>query len=292
MYLYKYFILLRPYQWSKNLLIFLPVLSAHKFEITLLYEISLAFAVFNLIASCIYIINDLNDFNSDKLHPRKRNRPIASGKVKKVEGVLIASLCFCLAVSLSIYVSKNLLFVILIYFIISNSYTYFFKKIMVIDIFILSILHIFRIIAGGVVSEIYISFWLLSFATFIFLSLASVKRQSEILNLKKQNKKILTGRGYGYDDLNIITMISICSGYMSILVLSLYINSDTVLNLYLYPEALWGICLISFYWITRTVFISSKGLIVDDPIIFAFKDKISWICLLITFLLVYFAIGN
>jgi len=135
-----------------------------------------------------------------------------------------------------------------------------------------------RIIGGGAATDITLSFWLLAFSIFIFLSLAAIKRQAELVDLKEQGSLQAKGRGYHVDDLPLMTMIVISAGFMAILVLMLYVNSASVIALYPTPSALWGVCCILLYWLARMAFITHRGRMHDDPIIFSIKDKVSQLC--------------
>ncbi len=284
------FRIIRPYQWVKNILVFIPMLMSHEITIDNFILSIKAFIVFSLIASSIYVINDMADIESDKKHPYKKNRPLAAGLISVNQCKL---LILFLVISSGLFLTTtNLDFILLIisYFLISNLYTFLFKRYAYIDLLILSALYTLRIISGGLIIDISVSIWLLSFSIFFFMSLASVKRQIELLNLKKLDKQEISGRGYTLKDEKIINKISIISGSMSILVLILYINSPQVLKLYSTPNILWGMCLIMTFWIARIIIISNKGKIEDDPIIYAINDKISYICLLFILCVIWLGI--
>ena len=269
----------RPYQWVKNILIFIPMLMSHQLTIDNFILSIKAFIIFSLIASSIYVINDIADLESDKKHPYKKNRPLAAGLINLNQCKTLIFILLLISSFFLLSTNSNFFFLIISYFIISNLYTFLFKKYIYIDLLILSMLYTLRIIAGGVITDISVSIWLLSFSVFFFISLASVKRQIEIMNLKKVNEKKISGRGYSLQDENIINKISIFSGYISILVLIFYINSPQILKLYSSPIFLWGMAFIMFFWITRIIYIAKKGRIKDDPIVYAINDKISYLCL-------------
>ena len=164
------------------------------------------------------------------------------------------------------------------------------KKYVFIDLLILATLYTLRIISGGLITDISVSIWLLSFSIFFFISLASVKRQIELLNYKKLNKKEIAGRGYTFKDEGVINNISILSGCVSILVLIFYINSPQVLELYSSPSIMWGICIIMLFWISRIIIDAKKGKIKDDPIVYAINDKISYLCLFLILCIIWLGI--
>ena len=285
------FKIIRPHQWVKNILVFIPMLMSHNLNINNFILSTKAFIIFSLVASSIYVINDIVDIKSDKKHPYKKNRPLAAGliNINQCKYIILSLLVFCFFFLIDI--DNNFFILIVSYFIISNLYTFFLKKYVIVDLLILSSLYTIRIIGGGFITGISVSIWLLSFSIFFFLSLAAIKRQVEIINFKKNKKVKIAGRGYIVSDQKIINMISICSGYISILVLVLYINSPQVISLYSSPDILWGVCLIMLFWISRIMLMSSRKKIEDDPIVYAIKDKISYICLLFILCIMWLGIS-
>ena len=271
--------IIRPYQWVKNVLVFLPMLMSHNLTSENFLILINAFIIFSLVASSIYVINDIADLKSDQQHSYKKNRPFASGLINFNQCLYLIIFLILISSLLLINLNKNFIFLILTYFIISNLYTFVFKKYIIIDLLILSILHILRIIGGGLIVDISISIWLISFSIFFFIFLAAIKRLIEIINTKEFNKNKIVGRGYIYKNKKIINIISIFSGYMSVIVLILYVNSSQTINLYSSPNILWGICFVMLFWISRMIYISNKRLIKDDPIIYTIKDVISYVCL-------------
>ena len=274
----SYFKALRPHQWSKNILIFVPMLAAHKLDLSSFLSSCLAFVAFSLIASSVYIVNDLLDLNSDRIHPSKRSRPFASGAIPIVHGIQIAILCLLIGFAIAVFLGSIFLIVIGAYYMTTLAYSLVFKRKIIIDICVLAGLYTMRIFAGGAASGIDLSIWLLAFSAFFFLSLAAVKRQAELVDLGKRKEIMISGRGYETHDLPIIAMISVASGYISVLVMMLYINSPNVTILYQTPEILWGVCCILLYWLTRTIMLTHRGRMHDDPVIFAATDRISQIC--------------
>lgn len=275
-----YINLLRPHQYIKNILVFIPMLSSHSFNLETLQTSVLAFISFCLVASSCYIFNDLQDLKADKAHPTKRKRPFASGKIPITHGMPLIFILFCVGIVLAYSLSLHFLLSLIIYFILTIFYSLKIKQIVAIDICLLAGFYTMRIIAGGIATNIELSAWLLAFSIFLFLSLAAVKRQGELVLILKNKSKKIKGRGYIKSDLQVISMICLSAGYISVLILALYINSPDTLLLYSFPLSLWGICLIQLYWLTRIVIIANRGLLNDNPITFALNDSVSQLCLL------------
>lgn len=279
---------LRPHQWLKNTLVFLPMLAAHQFDAGIFLLELLAFLAFSIIASSVYLLNDLLDLATDRAHPRKRNRPFASGAIPIAHGTWMAAVLPLVGAGVSLTVGWNFFLVMLAYYALTTAYSLHLKRRMVIDICILAGLYTMRIMAGGAATGLMPSEWLLAFSIFFFLSLAAVKRQAEVVDNVARGQPETSGRGYHPGDLPIISMVGIGAGYVSVLVMALYVSSPNVTVLYSYPAALWAICPILLYWITRTVMVANRGGMHDDPVIYAVKDRISLICALMIFA---FAVG-
>jgi 4-hydroxybenzoate polyprenyltransferase len=287
---YTYFQAVRVHQWLKNLLIFVPLITAHRIgEIDLVFRALCAFFSFSLCASAIYLLNDLVDLSADRQHFNKRNRPLASGRLSlKAASILVLLLLF-LAVAIGLYPGRQFLFVLTLYAGLSILYSFWLKKLVIVDVVILALFYIFRIIAGGEAVDIMPSFWLLSFAMFIFFSLALMKRSADLLVGLTNGKTFMEGRGYENRDAPLVQIIGVSSGCMSVLVLALYINSESVRLLYSKPELLWLLCPLFFYWISRVWLITNRGLMSDDPILFTIKDSASRIVALITAIILWLA---
>ena len=268
---------IRAYQWVKNLLIFIPIITSHSFHsLNLVLLTSKAFFAFSMIASSGYIINDLLDLNSDRKHPRKRFRPFASGRLSIKSGIILATILLLTGVLIASQLNFLFSLILLFYFITSLSYSLYFKKIVLYDVFILALLYSIRVIAGGLVADVSISFWLIAFSTFLFLSLAFVKRYSELMKINETKGLIERGRQYLKTDLNSLQIMGIVSGFMSVVVFSLYLDSPEVLQLYSNPKILWIISFCLLFWISRIWNVTNRGEMTDDPIIFALKDKSSY----------------
>ena len=272
---------IRPHQWLKNCLVFVPILAAHQLSLITLQQSILAFAAFSVVASSVYVLNDLLDLEADRAHPRKHLRPFASGRVPLLHATPIAPLLLVLGFALAVYLGPLFLLTMLGYYATTVAYSFVLKRIVLVDVFVLAGLYTFRIVAGGAATGIPLSVWLIAFSIFFFLSLAAVKRQAELTDSAARGVNKPSGRGYVASDLPFVTQMATAAGYVSVLVFALYLNSANVAELYSQPMALWGICLILLYWITRVTLLAHRGLMHDDPVVFAVKDRISQICGLI-----------
>jgi len=269
--------LLRLHQWLKNLLLFVPLLVSHKFDNPQnLNNIIIAFLSFSFCASSVYIINDIFDLESDRKHLIKKNRLISSGKLSIATSLVIAFFTITLSILLGTMVGTKFLIVLLLYLILTIIYSLVLKSIVLVDCFTLSAFYTFRIIAGGVAISLSLSFWLLLFSVFIFLSLAFLKRYSEIVLMKSDGKNILYGRGYIISDVFLLQIMGLSSGYISTLILALYIsNGDNVSSLYTHPIVILLMTPLVLFWISWLWFKAARNEIHFDPIIFALRDKVS-----------------
>ena len=274
---------LRLHQWLKNLLLFVPLLAAHQFgNFQSLTNLTLAFISFSLCASSVYITNDLLDLKSDRGHPSKKNRPFASAKLPIYLGIAVALLLIGSSVTLGSIVGEDFLVVLLLYLLLTAIYSLALKRLLIVDCLTLSTLYTLRLIAGAEAVSISISFWLLAFSIFIFLSLAFVKRYVELLVLAKEVKFVEHGRGYAVSDAPLVQTLGVSAGYISALVIALYIQTEDILSLYTQPIAIWCMVPIILFWISWVWLIASRGEMNDDPVIFAIKDKVSLFVLLLT----------
>ena len=277
---------IRPHQWMKNALIFLPMLAAHQINGASLFASLLAFIAFSLVASSVYVLNDLLDLDADRAHPRKRLRPFAAGSIPIASGMWMAAGLLGLGAVIAAFLGPTFFAVMVGYYALTTGYSLYLKRRIVIDICVLAGLYTARIVAGGAATGIPLSVWLLAFSIFFFLSLAAVKRQAELVDNVKQGKLKASGRGYHVDDLPIISMISISAGYVAVLVMALYVNSPAVMQLYAHLQTLWGVCAILLYWITRAVMLAHRGAMHDDPVVYVARDRLSQVCFLIILALV------
>lgn len=271
-----YFRALRIHQWLKNLLVFVPLLTAFQFtDMQAVGASLLAFFAMSLAASATYLINDLLDLPSDRTHPRKRNRPFASGALPITHGLLLAPLSMALGVGMALLHSPQLGLAIVLYVILTSAYSLVLKRYFLIDTLTLALLYTCRIIVGAIAIRVAPSFWILAFSMFIFLSLALVKRTSEVSMLLQHSILHAKGRDYHGSDLGVLYPMGICSGFIAVLVFALYINANEVIPLYRTPEALWVVCVCLLYWIGRMWFKTGRGEMHDDPLVFAVRDSAS-----------------
>lgn len=269
---------LRLHQWVKNLLIFVPLFAGHQYgDAQLLSDAFIAFLVFGLCASSVYILNDLADLQDDRKHPRKRLRPFAAGRLPVSAGVLVFPILLLGSFGLAAWLLPAAFVAgLAVYYLLTVAYSFTLKRYMVIDVVALAALYTIRIVVGGLAVGIPMSFWLLAFATFIFLSLALVKRYTEVAILDgKAENRILSGRGYFPDDRNMIAALGAAAGYMAVMVLALYINDSNIARFYRHPEYVWLACPIVLVWISRVWMLSHRGQMNDDPVVFAVRDGVS-----------------
>jgi 4-hydroxybenzoate polyprenyltransferase len=270
---------IRPHQWAKNILIFVPLLSSHRvFDGPAILIDMLVFVAFCLCASSVYLVNDLFDLQSDRLHAQKRLRPLANGELS-IRAAAVAALIFlALGFFLVFSVSLPVVAVLAVYFAVTLAYSLSLKQIAMLDVIVLAGLYTLRIIAGFVAVAVPLSFWLLAFSLFIFVSLALMKRCSELHNLRKSAIDRVYGRGYVAGDYEQLASLGSASGYISILILALYMNSAEVVKLYSHPEILWGVCPVILYWVSRAWLLAHRGQMNEDPIVFALRDRVSYVC--------------
>ena len=273
---------LRVHQYLKNLLLFLPLLASHQvMQVQSLALLLLAFVSFSLCASAVYITNDLMDLESDRQHPRKRKRPFASGVVPIKYGAILAPIILIISFLLALVVGSHFYGWLLAYFLITIAYSLRLKRYLLIDCLTLATLYTLRIIAGAAAIDIPLSFWLLAFSIFIFLSLAFIKRYAELEVQIHQGNEKAHGRAYLVSDAPLIQTLGISAGYASILLLALYLNSETVISLYATPEIIWLAVPLMLFWVSWMWMKAHRGEMHDDPIVFAIKDKTSLAILLL-----------
>ncbi|MEO7326275.1 MAG: UbiA family prenyltransferase [Dokdonella sp.] len=273
---------LRPHQWSKNLLVFVAVVAAHRiFEPAVLFATTLAFLAFCLCASGAYVLNDLLDLDADRRHPRKRQRPFAAGHLSIGAGLIAAPVLMLAAFAVASLLSPGFMLMLSIYAVTTLAYTLAVKRIAMLDVIALAGLYTVRIIAGAVAVPVELSSWLLAFSMFLFLSLAMVKRYAEVHRVASTKETRVAGRGYGVDDLSLIESFGTGSGYLSVLVLAFYINSTKSTELYRHHQLLWLLTPLLLYWISRAWMIARRGDMHDDPVVFALTDRISLVVLVL-----------
>lgn len=266
--------LLRVQQWLKNLLLFAPFLAAHRWQEPQAWLVlAVAFVAFGLCASATYLFNDLLDIESDRLHPRKRERALAAGRIPVSSGLLALPVLLFSGIALAAWVGTYFLACLLIYLFLTTSYSLLLKRVILLDCLILALLYTLRIIAGAAALEMGVSFWLLAFSAFLFLSLAFVKRYAEMEVQRAAGRVDLHGRGYLISDLPLVLNLGVSAGYLAVLVLAMYLNSEEVLLLYQTPEIVWGAVLVLLFWVSWIWLQAHRGHMHDDPLVFAIKDR-------------------
>ncbi len=269
---------LRTYQWVKNVLLFVPMLMAHRIAETELWtSAALGFVAFSLCASSAYVVNDLVDREADRQHPAKRHRPFASGALSFGFGMVLVPVLVVSAFGLAwVALPAAFRLTLAVYLVVTLAYSFVLKQQPVIDVLVLAGLYALRIFAGGAATGVPVSEWLLAFSIFFFLSLALLKRFAELRRLEIVGADALQGRGYRGDDVPILRTAGQAAGYLSVFVLVFHIRSPEVSVLYSTPMLLWGVGVLLLYWITRAWLLAGRGDLDDDPILFAAKDPASY----------------
>ena len=269
---------LRVHQWAKNVLVFIPVVASHQItDKLLLLQAGVAFLSFSFSASAVYILNDCLDLESDRRHPRKKHRPFASGQLSIPFGIILAMSCLLAGVLLAFLLPQSFLLVLAAYLTLTTGYSFYLKQFVLLDVIVLAQLYTVRVYGGGAATGVTPSHWLLTFSLFLFLSLALVKRFTELRLASESEGKGLHGRGYWVTDLEHISSIGSASGLLAVLVLALYISSKEVLLLYSHSEVLWLICPVMLYWISRVWMLAYRNRMDDDPVVFAVRDPKSYV---------------
>jgi 4-hydroxybenzoate polyprenyltransferase len=267
---------IRLHQWVKNLLVFLPALLAHSILNTQIFLQSLlAFAAFGICASSVYLLNDLFDLPADQMHPRKRNRPMAAGIISPRTGLYVSVVLLLVAGLIAVAISPAFARVLACYYALTLAYSLRLKRVALLDVMILAALYTIRIVGGAAASGVPLSFWLLAFSVFMFLSLGLVKRYAELDAFRRAERPSNSGRAYDASDLPLILSLGTAAGYCAIVVIALYINSTDSQALYHYHMRLWLICPLMLFWISRVWLLTSRGRMHDDPVVFAVCDAVS-----------------
>ncbi len=276
----------RPHQWCKNLLLAVPFLAAQEAgEAAHWLEFLIAFLAFGLCASAVYLVNDLLDLRADRLHPTKCKRPMAAGKLAVKTAAIAAPLLVGGAVIFSTLLLPSLfVWALIAYNASAWLYSFAIKNKAILDVVWLACLYTLRVIAGGLATATPVSEWLLALALFLFLSIALAKRYAELRLLAAEGRDHATGRNYRVDDQSLLSVMGMGAGMLGVLVLALYINSENVNRFYDHPEALWLVCPLLLYWIGRLWLRAHRGMMRDDPLLFALTDKASYIVALLVLL--------
>lgn len=269
---------LRLHQWMKNLLVFAPLLAAHQVgDLDLVLRGIVTFLVFGLCASSVYVLNDLLDLPDDRRHPSKRNRPFAAGRLSVFSGLAAAPLLLVAAFGgAACLLPWKFTATLAGYYVLTLAYSLVLKRIMVVDVIALGMLYTIRIVGGAFAFGLALTFWILAFSMFIFLSLALVKRYAELVEARRKGRETKApGRGYYPSDLEMLSSLGAAAGYLAVMVLALYIQDARTIALYRHPEFIWLSCPLLLFWVSRTWMLTHRGEMHDDPVVFAIKDRVS-----------------
>ena len=281
---------LRLHQWLKNLLVWLPLAAAHQLgSVAGITQGLIAFLAFGLCASAVYVLNDLLDLEADRVHVRKRRRPFASGAVPVWQGTVLIPVLLLASAVLAMQLPWAFGAVLAGYFAMTLAYSVRLKRQVIVDVLLLAALYTTRVIAGAAATSVLPSFWLLAMSMFLFLSLAMVKRYSELMLTLDQNKTVAPGRGYSVQDLPVLMAIGVSSGMTAVMVLALYVNAPEATLLYQHKLWLWLLPTVLLYWITRIWMKAHRGEVDDDPVVFAARDWQSQVIVVLFIVLLWLA---
>lgn len=268
---------LRVHQWVKNVLVCVPLFTSHRlFDLAAIKDVVVIFFAFSACASVIYIINDLLDLPADRAHATKSLRPFASGALSITQGFLLGLVFAVISIAFASYLPPSARFVLACYFVLTSLYSVWLKRKLILDVLVLASLYTLRIFAGGIATHIKLSGWLITFSLFFFLSLAICKRSSELMNLLRANKTRTSGRFYETGDLEPLNICGISCGMLACLIILLYESSQQAQLLYATPQLLFLLCPLLFYWISRLWVLTFRGVLKEDPILFAVRDRVSY----------------
>jgi 4-hydroxybenzoate polyprenyltransferase len=266
---------LRPHQWAKNLLIFLPLLLAHVIAVNRLLDALLAFCCFSLTASSAYIVNDLLDIETDRRHAQKRERPFATGDLSAFAGLCIVAFSLLLALLGARLLPVEFYGWLILYLATTLAYSWYLKRFALVDVLVLSGLYTLRLLAGSAATDSHISPWLAGFSVFLFFSLAIVKRFAELQNLRSSGLPPRNGRGYLVADIDQLRSFGTASAFAAVMIFAIYISSSDVMKLYRRPQLLWLIMPFMILWLYRVWLLASRGELSEDPLVFALTDRMS-----------------
>jgi 4-hydroxybenzoate polyprenyltransferase len=269
---------IRVHQWAKNLLLVLPALAAHLSpSADVIGALLLAFLSFSMLASAVYLVNDLTDLRHDRSHPSKRARPLAAGQITPPAAAVAAAALAGGALVLALRLPVQFLQVWGAYLAITTLYSFGLKRVVVLDVMVLGALYTARVVAGAAAVQVPLSPWFLAFAVFLFSSLAILKRMVEALGVAGREEHRLGGRGWEVGDIPVLLGFGAACSVASALVYCLYITSDEVLRLYARPDVLWLGLPIVLYWLGRIWMLANRGQVHEDPLLFALHDRMSWL---------------
>jgi len=278
---------LRVHHWTKNFLVFIPMLMGHQLRWR---PAVIAFAAFCLASSATYIFNDLIDIEHDRAHRSKRRRPLSANEIAPRSALIVMIVCALGGLALAWTINRETLIGVALYLALSTIYTLIIKRILIADVIVLASFYSLRLLVGGVATNIVVSRWLLAFSSFIFVSLALAKRYSDLARAELNAEEAPAGRRYVASDRQVLLSLGTASGMISVLVFALYLNSPQVTILYKNTDPLWLVCALLMYWIARIWLLAERGVIDDDPIVTAAKDPASYVVAVAAAAIVYVAI--
>lgn len=272
---------LRAHQWLKNLLLFVPLITAFRLtDAASLAAAFGAFVAFCMVASGGYLANDLLDLSADRGHPTKRHRPLAAGALPVQSAALASAVLLGAGLALALAVSAGLAGWVALYAVLTLAYSMWIKRVATFDLIALAALYTLRVLAGGAAIGVEVSFWLLAFSVFLFFSLATVKRCAELVSLRAREKASAARRGYEASDLEVLKSIGIATSVAAVLVLALYVQTPDVVQRYGAPRALWLMQAGLLAWLAHLWLVTWRGRMHDDPLVFAIRDRTSrWLIL-------------
>jgi 4-hydroxybenzoate polyprenyltransferase len=268
---------LRVHQWAKNVLVVLPALAAHVASGRVGGALVMAFLSFSLLASSVYLVNDIEDVEHDRAHPTKRNRPLASGRVSVGQAAAVAALLAAVAFALTLALPPRFRLVWAAYLALSTAYSFGLKRVVVLDVMVLGALYTSRVIAGATAVDVPLSRWFLAFTVFFFSSLAILKRMVESIGVAERAGGAVAGRGWHAEDTPVLLGFGAACSVASALVYCLYITSDEVQRLYHRPDVLWVGLPVFLYWLGRVWLLAHRGEVHEDPVLFALRDRASYV---------------
>ena len=281
---------IRVKQWIKNLLVFVPLIAAHKVaDPKLLLNAIIAFGAFAAASSSVYLLNDLLDLEADRRHPTKKNRPFAAGHIASLWGIAASATLLISSFLIALQLPLHFMGLLALYLTLTLLYSFRLKRVVLLDVFLLATLYTIRIFAGAAAIAVPVSSWLTAFALFFFLSLAMVKRFTELRRLKQSDQASAHGRGYTVHDSELIAHIGITSGCISAVILALYISSPEIYSLYITPWLLWALIPLLLFWISRVWLLAHRGELDEDPTTFAVKDGPSYMVVIALLIIVFIA---
>ena len=269
---------IRVHQWAKNLLLVLPALAAHVTPApAMLFRLGTAFLSFSLLASAVYLVNDIEDIENDRAHPIKRRRPLAAGEFGVGTAAVAAAVLAAIAFGLASRLPREFMLMWATYLALTTLYSFALKRVVVLDVMVLGALYTLRVVAGAAAMAVPLSRWFLAFAVFLFSSLAILKRMVESLGVASRDEESLAGRGWTVGDIPVLLAFGAACSVASSLVYCLYITSDEVSRLYAQPDILWLGLPILLYWVGRVWLLAYRGLVHEDPLLFAIRDRVSYV---------------